>query len=137
MCICIELENVFEKAENINVYNDGAVVTYSAQTDGYKNILKAWNIMLDGAHLMPALGVSLHNETLKELKGGLWVEFDFSKLYECNGLPFEKLLIAVHDDYYGFNLIRYTQEYGYDGRCFYYDLVNKNMSSLYDLLLNL
>lgn len=135
--ICIELENAFEKAENINVYNDGKVVTYSAQTDEYKSILKAWNEMLDGAHLMPAFGVSLNRETVKAMKEGLWVEFDFNKIYESGGMPYKKLLVAVKRGDNGFNLIRYMQEYGYDGRCFYYDLVNKDMSGLYDLLRNL
>ena len=132
--ISIELENVFEKAENINVYNDGKALTYSAQTDEYKSILKAWNEMLDGAHLMPAFGVSLNRETVKAMKEGLWVEFDFNKVYESGGMPYEKLLVAVKAGDSGFNLIRYMQEYGYDGRCFYYDLVSKDMSGLYELL---
>ena len=132
--ICIELENAFEKAKNINVYNDGKAVTYSAQTDEYKSILKAWNEMLEGAHLMPAFGVSLNRETVKAMKEGLWVEFDFNNVYESGGLPYEKLLIAVKSGDSGFNLIRYMQECGYDGRCFYYDLVSKDMSGLYDLL---
>ncbi|MDE5721825.1 MAG: hypothetical protein K2I30_03690 [Clostridia bacterium] len=135
--ICIELEKAFEKAENINVYNDGEVITYSPHTDGYKSILKGWTAMIENAHLMPAFGVSLNNETVKAMKKGLWVEFDFNKLYESNGLPYEKLLIEVNSGYSGFNLIRYMQEYGYDGRCFYYDLVSKDMSSLYNLLINL
>ena len=52
-------------------------------------------------------------------------------------MPFEKLLVQVGKEYYGFNLIRYTSERGYDGRCFYLDLVGKNMNDLYDLLTDL
>lgn len=137
MIMDIELQKVFTCAENINVYNCGEIENYSANRNEYKLILDSWNKMISEAHDMPAFGVSLNNETVKAMKKGLWVEFDFNKVYESNGMPYEKLLIEVKEDNYGFNLIRYTKERGYDGRCFYYDLVNKNMSEFYNLISNL
>ena len=86
---------------------------------------------------MPAYGVSLDKKTVKAMKNGLWVEFDFGKLTEYNGMPFEKLLVEVGKEFYGFNIIRYTSERGYDGRCFYIDLVNKNMSDFYNILMDI
>ena len=52
-------------------------------------------------------------------------------------MPFEKLLVEVGKEFYGFNIIRYTSERGYDGRCFYIDLVNKNMSDFYNILMDI
>ncbi|MDE6597491.1 MAG: hypothetical protein K2K60_02505 [Clostridia bacterium] len=137
MSIEIELDKAFDKAESINVYSNGEVINYAANQKPFKEILVSWNDMIDGAHQMPAYGVSLNRETLKALKSGLWVEFVFDEVYENGGMPFEKLLIQVEKSFTGFNLIRYTTEYGYDGRCFYYDLLNKNMDNLYDILVNL
>lgn len=132
-----EINGVFEYAETINVYNDGAKVSYGAGDGEYKNILKCWNELIEGAHDMPAFGVSIDRYTVEEMKKGLWVEFDFGKELEHNGMPFEKLLIEVKKDNYGFNLIRYNAKSGYEGRCFYFDLVGKNMSNFYDMLLKI
>lgn len=132
-----EIYGAFEYAQQINVYNEGKKTSYSAGGAEYKKILDCWNTMIAGAHDMPAFGVSLNNYTVKEMKKGIWLEFDFKKVLECNGMSFEKLLIDVQKNFYGFNLIRYNAERGYDGRCFYLDLVGKNMDILYDLLLNL
>ena len=137
MNIDIELDKAFDKAESINVYNGGEVTNYAASQKPFKEILVSWKNMIDGAHQMPAYGVSLNRETLKALNSGLWVEFVFCGVYESDGMPYEKLLIQVEKSFTGFNLIRYTAEYGYDGRCFYYDLVNKNMDNLYGILINL
>ena len=91
--------------------------------------------MLSGAHEMPAYGVSLDRETRKAVKSGVWAEFVFDKALSSNGMPFEKLLVNVQPEWSGFNIIRYTAAHGYDGRCFYYDLVNKDMRLFYDCLM--
>ena len=132
----MEIFEVFETAEKITVYNQGNAAQYTAGSKPYSEILQCWYSMTEVAHDMPAYGVSLNRETVKALKSGLWVEFDFGKRLEVNGLPFEKLLIGVEREFYGFNLVRYNAENGYDGRCFYFDLNGKNMSDLYNLLLN-
>lgn len=137
MIVMEEIYNVFDSATEINVYNEGVKVSYSAGGKEYEDILEQWNNMIDGAHQMPAFGVSINDLTLKEMEKGLWVEFCFDKQAECCGLPFEKLLVNVNKEYYGFNLIRYNSNCGYDGRCFYLDLVGKNMDELYDLLMKL
>lgn len=137
MSVEIDLDKAFNKAESINVYNDGEVTNYALKQKQFEEILVSWESMIDGAHQMPAYGVSLNKETIAALKTGLWVEFVFADIYESAGMPFEKLLIQVEKSFMGFNLIRYTTEYGYDGRCFYYDLVNKNMDDFYNILINL
>ena len=132
-----EINEAFDYAEIINVYNGGVKTAYSSGGEEYNKILACWNEMINGAHDMPAFGVSLDSYTKAEMKKGLWVEFEFGKVLECNGMPFEKLLVAVEKGSQGFNLIRYNSDCGYDGRCFYLDLFGKNMDNLYDLLLNL
>ena len=133
----MEIQNVFKEAENINVYNDGVKVTYSAGGEDYKKILDCWNNAIEGSHQMPAFGVSLDRQTKEALNSGLWVEFCFAHQMQRSDMPFEKLLVNVNKGTYGFNIIRYTSKCGYDGRCYYLDLVGKNLDGFYDLLLNL
>lgn len=130
----IDLENLTEYVEKINVYNDGEILCYGKRDDKFDKICVAWQDMLSSSRQMPAYGVSLHGETVKALKEGVWVEFGFDKSYSNSGMPFEKLLVSVVPEFTGFNIIRYNKKAGYDGRCFYFDLVNNDMSQLYDCL---
>ncbi|MCH5142697.1 MAG: hypothetical protein J1G07_03165 [Clostridiales bacterium] len=129
-----EISNVFEKADCINVYTEGEVKSYKSGTDEFKGIITCWYEMIEGAYDMPAFGVSLHDETLEAMKSGRWIEFEFDNKQEHNGMSFEKLLIQVESGFKGFNLIRYNAEMGYYGRCFYFNLVNNDMSRLSDYL---
>lgn len=129
-----EIHSAFEYAEKINVYDNGTKTVYSAGEEKFNGIMGEWNAMIASSHQMPAFGVSINDLTFSEMGSGLWVEFDFGKELVCCEMPFEKLLVKVGKEYSGFNLVRYTQKYGYDGRCFYLDLVNKNMGSFYDYL---
>lgn len=137
MSISVNLDQSFEQAENINIYNEGVITSYAAGSKQFGKILTSWTDMISQVHLMPAYGVSLNDYTLEALQKGLWVEFDFGKQLESEGMPYEKLLIQVAKGNYGFNLIRYNSVGGYDGRCFYYDLNGKSMGELYDLLLKI
>lgn len=137
MVVMEEIYEVFDKSEQITIYSDGAKTQYSPIDENYSKILGKWNELLTGSHQMPAYGVSLNDYTLEQLKSGLWVEFTFKKEYECGGMPFQKLLVEVKEGFYGFNIIRYTEKYGYDGRCFYIDLNGKTMSDFYGFLANL
>lgn len=134
MCVEVELYEAFDYSDSIVVYEEGVQASYEKDTVRYGEILTGFKELIKDAHEMPAYGVSLNRETLKELKNGLWVEFCFSETYECNGMPFEKLLVKAEKSFFGFNIIRYNSKNGYDGRCFYYDLVNKNMSNFYNIL---
>lgn len=130
----IELENLTQYATGVNVYSDGRKTYYAADNKKFEEICVSWNNMLEGAHQMPAFGVSLNAETVKAIKSGVWVEFVFGKVYTSNEMPFEKLLVNAVPNHTGFNIIRYTSKSGYDGRCFYYDLVNKDMSGFYNCI---
>lgn len=130
----IELENLTQYATGVNVYNDGQKTYYAADDKKFEEICVSWNGMICGAHQMPAFGVSLNAETVKAMKSGVWAEFIFGKVYTSNEMPFEKLLVNAVPNHTGFNIIRYTSNKGYDGRCFYYDLVGKDMSGFYTVL---
>ena len=127
----VQLEKITDYAKEVSVYIDGKTAVYPVGSEKFNAICSEWNAMLDGAHIMPAFGVSLHNETVKQMNKGVWAEFGFDKQYLSNGMPYEKLLVAVNPEWSGFNIVRYTAQRGYDGRCFYYDLVGKNMSAFY------
>ncbi|MDE7076123.1 MAG: hypothetical protein K2O62_02250 [Clostridia bacterium] len=132
----IELEKLTDFAQSVNVITDGTTETYPVGTDIFNEICAEWNNMLDGAHEMPAFGVSLNDYTVKEMKSGVWAEFVFGRTLSANGMPFDRLLVNAQPEGYGFNIIRHTAESGYDGRCFYYDLAGKTTSSFYNCLVN-
>ena len=132
-----EINEAFEYTQNINVYEEGIKSEYSLGGNEFEKIICAWDELMEGAHPMPAFGVSLDKETRAALSRGLWVEFGFEKQMEVGGMNIEKLLVEVCDSFYGFNIIRYNTDYGYEGRCYYIDLVGKNMSDFSAVLKNL
>lgn len=137
MVIEMELNNIVASSESINVYNNGEVTVYRQNEEPYNQIVEGWMSLCKNAHEMPAFGVSLNNETIEARNVGLWVEFDFSKQYTHSNMTFEKLLVKVEKEWQGFNIFRYNENSGYAGRCYFFDLVGKNMSQFYDILVNL
>ncbi len=135
--VAAEINEIFEETRDINIYNDGAVVTYSDGDNRFTEIMAEWGRLLDGSYEMPAFGVSIDRLTVAEMKSGLWLEFCFGKTCYYNEMDFEKLLVKVEQENYGFNIIRYNADRGYDGRCYYIDLNKSNMANLYQLLLEI
>ncbi len=130
----MQLQEVFSQAEEISVLKNGAGETYAAGTEKFEEIVAAWNGMLEGSIVMPAFGVSLNEHTLNAMKNGVWVEFGFGEETVIGEMPFEKLLVEVRPEYKGFNVIRYMQNCGYSGRCYYIDLREGDMSGFYNYL---
>ena len=133
MQVEMNLSNIVESAESINVYNDGNIISFTEKEKTFDVLVEGWQDLLDNSHEMPAFGVSLNRHTTEEMKKGLWIEFVFEKQIFYNEMPFEKLLVKVEKLWQGFNIIRYNASSGYDGRCYYVDLVGKNMSVFYDI----
>ncbi|MEG1581789.1 MAG: hypothetical protein RR334_01335 [Clostridia bacterium] len=102
----------------------------------YNEILNCYNDMVDSGYEMPAFGVSLHDDTINEMKTGLFIKFLFNSEKTHNGMVFNELAINVKKDYSGFNIIRKTNN-RYEGRCFYINLNNKTMAELFSLLTSL
>jgi hypothetical protein len=90
--------------------------------------------MLQDSHTMPAFGVSIHTETLKAIKNGVWLKLQYNGTQEVDGMPFDELLIEVNPEFSGFNIIRGNKGI-YEGRCFYIDLDNITMELLYDFVI--
>lgn len=58
----VAMEEVFEiipQAKSVAVYSDGAKSEFAADSSEFAEILKAWKKMTEGAHQMPAFGVSI------------------------------------------------------------------------------
>lgn len=93
------------------------------------------NMMAD-CRQMPAFGVALDNEVKDAIKSKVWLELEYDKTIVFDEMPFDKLLIEVGEDYTGFNLMRH-HDGKYEGRCYYVDLVEHDMSELYNYLIEL
>ena len=124
-----EVFEIIPQAKSVAVYSDGAKSEFAADSSEFAEILKAWKKMTEGAHQMPAFGVSIDKLTREEMKTGNWVEFYFSPAQHSNGLPFDALLMVVRAEYRGVNLVR-SWEGLYQGRCIYVDLAGGDMSAL-------
>lgn len=134
----MSLCQIISGCEQIVIYSDGEIKSYEKGADQYNDIMASWTRMTDDALEMPAYGVSLDELTRREMTAGLWVEFEFKERLARHNMPFEKLLVKVEEGYRGFNLIRYTAEAGYSGRCFYLQLNDdKNMSDFAKTLKNI
>ncbi len=100
-----------------------------------KNTITPWLEQLTTkSYFSPAFGVANNDITLKELQKGLWFEMEFNNTCFFAEMPFNKLLINVKPDFYGFNLIRF-HENGYDGRCLFLNTHNSS-TKFYNNLLN-
>ena len=109
--------------ESFEVINNGYVEKVCKKEEKFNVILNKVKDLFCESRLMPAFGVSLHNETLNEMKNGNWLQINFNKEQIKNGLNFSSLLFKLEETQ-GFNLIR-LYENKYEGRCLYLDLNNE------------
>ena len=131
------LVDIIDSCSSVIIYRDDVSRQFDNGDENYNAILQGWNNMTSCAIEMPAYCVSIDKLTREQIKNGNWVEFIFDGVCEFNSMPFEKLLVQVEDNYCGFNLIRYTSNEGYSGRCFYLQLHNGNMSGFNMILKNI
>ncbi len=101
--------------------------------DNVEDFQEILNNMLINSRTMPAFGVSIHTETLKAVKKGVWLKLQYNGLQEIEGMTFDELLIEINPKFSGFNIIRGNRGI-YEGRCFYIDLADTTMKSLYDFI---
>lgn len=129
------LSNYLSTPNQIIVYQDNVSNIYENGSNQFSDIInEIYNLTID-SHEMPAFSVSLDHETRQAMQEGIWIELIYNSTHSHNEMPFDSLLIQVNPDYTGFNIIRKHQD-KYEGRCFYID-TNKNMSSLYQKILNI
>ncbi len=118
-----DINEIINRAESITIFKGGKQTKIEKNNSQFLKILNnITNCFLD-SRIMPAFGVSLHEETLKELKMDSWIKLNFNKTEILNELPFQALLFRL-DECYGLNLIRENNK-KFEGRCIYLDLDEK------------
>ena len=125
----ISIEHKLTNFDNAQILIDGKDI----QFDNQELRLQLSNMLID-CKPMPALGVSLHNETIEAINNGIWIMLIYNTKQMVDDMCFDELLIKVEKDFSGFNIIRGNNNV-YDGRCYYVNL-NKTMLSLYDWILS-
>ena len=114
------LTDCLNYVESFEIFENGNIEMIDFKHKKFNLILNKVKDLFCESRLMPAFGVSLHKETLNEMKNGSWLQINFSKQQMKNGLNFNSLLFKLEKTQ-GFNLIR-LYENKYEGRCLYLDL---------------
>ncbi len=114
------LVDVIQKIESFEVFKQGNRELIDQKDNRFIFMKKKLLDLFSSSRLMPAFGVSLHNETMQEIESGVWLKVNFNKEIVKNGLPFASLLFKL-EEVQGFNLIRLYKG-KFDGRCLYLDL---------------
>ena len=124
MMIFLDSENslvdILNCVESFEIFNQGNCERVVENSGEFNKILNGVKDVFCSAILMPAFGVSLHNETLNEREKGVWLQINFSEELTKNGLNFNSLLFKLETTQ-GFNLIRLFEN-EYEGRCLFLDL---------------
>ena len=124
------IKKYFSRTNEIVIVCDNNYII--CDNNNCEKIKNSINDICINSYEMPALGVSIHEQTIEYMKKGLWLIFKYNNTQYHNGMPFDELLIEVNPDYYGFNIIR-KYKGRYDGRCYYINL-NNDMGKLFDAL---
>lgn len=111
----------FGLSKRMIVSFDGEDFVFEKGNDKFEKILSSLLKVLVDSHEMPAYCVSLDEETRKEKKNGVWIEFVFDENCKHEGMDFESLLLKVEKDNFAMNLIR-KFDGKFEGRCFHLSL---------------
>ena len=114
------LVDVLDKIKSFEIYTHGNKETIGKNNDRFLKLKNNIEEVFFNSRLMPAFGVSLHEETIHELKNGVWLKLNFDSEIIKNGLLCNSLLFKL-EEVQGFNLIRMFNN-RFDGRCLYLDL---------------
>ena len=86
------LVDIVEKIESFKVFENGQIRMIRQQDEFFYKVKSNIKALFIQSRLMPAFGVSLHNETIQELKKDCWLKINFKHKIEKSGLPFSSLL---------------------------------------------
>ena len=112
--------NTLENLESIEIIQNGEIKKLDSQE--FNKVFNKLQDLFGEARVMPAFGVSIHEETLNAMKEGEWLKLNYNAEMDKDGLLFKSLVFRL-EECQGFNLIRLYGE-RYDGRCIYLDLPN-------------
>ena len=110
--------NTLEHLESIELIQNGTSHKLSQQE--FQQTFARLQDLFGEARVMPAFGVSIHEDTLNAMQDGDWLKLNYNAEMDKEGLLFTSLLFRL-EECQGFNLIRLYGE-RYDGRCIYLDL---------------
>ena len=119
------LEDIYQ----INLYQCGKKKEIKLNRIQKAVVKNYFSDILKDAHILPSLGVSLHDETKKEMQSDEWVEILFSSEKAFEGMNFEGLAFKLEETN-GLNIIRILDG-KYEGRNFYI-MLNKEID-LFDV----
>ncbi len=117
------LVDIINFVDSFDIFINGKKEQVSKQNPKFEILISRLENLFQSSHLMPAFGVSMHDETQNELKENKWLKINFNQNLTKNGLDFSALLFKLEETS-GFNLIREFNN-SYDGRCLYLDLDEK------------
>lgn len=105
---------------SVEIFENGSRKTINKGSQEFLSIYQNLKAVFLNGYLTPALGVSLHAETVQAMQEGDWIKLNFASAQIKDELPFDALVFRL-EDCYGFNLIR--QNGGqFSGRCLYFNL---------------
>lgn len=111
------ISQITEYIADFTIFKNGTKIKVGKADKFYNDLICNIEGLFSLSRVMPAFGVSLHDETLNELQNGEWIQINFNKEIEKNGLPFNALLFKLEVTG-GMNLIRlYNNKY--EGRCIF------------------
>ena len=118
-----KINDVVKNAVEIELFDNGKQTKFfKAAGAQFDEVLDRILACFEGSFITPALGVSLHKETVAALNSGRWAKIIFDGEQQVGDLPFDALLFRL-DECYGVNLIR--QHNGkFAGRCIYLNFEN-------------
>ncbi len=114
------LADILDNIESFSIFTNGKTNVIDFKMGKFLNVKNKLKDVFNHARLMPAFGVSLHEETQRELESGNWLQINFQNEQTQNGLSFNSLLFKLEETQ-GFNLIRLFNK-KYEGRCLFLDL---------------
>ena len=110
--------NTLEHLESIELIQNGT--SHKLNQQEFQQTFARLQDLFGEARVMPAFGVSIHEETVNAMQNGEWLKLNYNAEMDKEGLLFTSLLFRL-EECQGFNLIRLYGE-RYDGRCIYLDL---------------
>ena len=112
------MHNTLEHLESIELIQNGT--SHKLNQQEFQQTFARLQDLFGDARVMPAFGVSIHEETVNAMQEGEWLKLNYNAEMDKEGLLFTSLLFRL-EECQGFNLIRLYGE-RYDGRCIYLDL---------------
>ena len=114
---------IMKNIESFNIYKNGTKQKINKNNKNFELITEKLAENFSQARIMPAFGVSLHNDTIQALQNNIWLEINFNTEQTLNDLSFSSLLFKLEETY-GINLIRKYNN-SYSGRCIYLDFMQQ------------